>query len=123
MSSLKKAVKILIGILLVLTITAITIQKTTAGIIPLTDWILQHPVETYYVETNEDNYDKLWTGNYRYVFSGFNEDGDKQEIVKVINKELRPNAFLQIDAAGSYGKGWIEVLEEDVPEKAALQLD
>ncbi|WP_077603844.1 YxeA family protein [Oceanobacillus sojae] len=119
---MKKAVKILIGILIIFTIAAAVIQKTTAGIIPLTDWLLQHPVETYYVETSEDNYEKLWTGKYKYVFLGYNEEGDEQQITKVMNKELRPNAFLRMDASGSYGKGWIEVMEEDIPEKPLMQL-
>lgn len=119
---MKKAVKVLIGILIIFTVTAAVIQKTTAGIIPLTDWLLQHPVETYYVETSEDKYEKLWTGSYKYVFSGYNEEGDEQQITKVIDKELRPNAFLRIDASGSYGKGWIEVMEEDIPENPLLKL-
>lgn len=119
----KKGVKGLIAILIILTIAAVAIQKTTAGIIPLTNWLLQHPVETYYVETSEDNYEKLWNGKYKYVFLGYNEEGDEQQITKVMNKELRPNAFLRMDASGSYGKGWIEVLEEDIPENPLLQLN
>ncbi|WP_052401089.1 YxeA family protein [Oceanobacillus jeddahense] len=120
---MKKAVKIFIGVLIILTITAVAIQKTTAGIIPITDWLLQHPVETYYVETTEDNYEKLWTGNYKYVFSGYNEEGDEQQITKVIDRELRTDAFLRIDTSGSYGKGWVEITEEEVPEEALSQLN
>ncbi|WP_152656642.1 YxeA family protein [Oceanobacillus sp. CFH 90083] len=120
---MKKAVKVSFGTLIILTITAVVIQKTTAGIIPLTDWLLQHPVETYYTETADNNYEKLWTGNYKYVFSGYNEEGDEQQIIRVIDRELRSDAFLRIDTSGSYGKGWIEVMEEEVPEEALLQLD
>ncbi|MFD1388485.1 YxeA family protein [Oceanobacillus oncorhynchi subsp. oncorhynchi] len=120
---MKKAVKVLFGILILFTLAAVAIQKTTAGIIPLTDWLLQQPVETYYVETADDNYEKLWTGNYKYVFSGYNADGEEQQITKVIDRELRPGAFLRIDASGSYGKGWTEVREEDVSEEALLQLN
>ncbi|WP_080873645.1 YxeA family protein [Oceanobacillus timonensis] len=120
---MKKGIKILVGMLIVFIFAAVAIQKTTAGIIPLTDWLLQKPVETYYVETSDDNYEKLWNGNYKYVFSGFNEDGDEQQITRVIDRELQTDAFLQMDASGSYGKGWGEVMEEEIPEAALLQLD
>lgn len=89
----------------------------------MSQWASQRPVETYYVKTTENNYKKLWNGNYRYKFTGYNEEGNGQEIVKVIDRELRPNAFLKIDATGSYGKGWIEVVEEEIPKEALFQLN
>ncbi|MFD1065585.1 YxeA family protein [Oceanobacillus locisalsi] len=120
---MKKRVKILVGFLIIFIAAAVAIQKTTAGIIPLTDWLLQKPVETYYVETTADNYEKLWTGNYKYIFSGYNEAGEEQQITRVMDRELRTEAFLRMDASGSYGKGWVEVTDEKVPEEALLQLD
>lgn len=119
---MKKLVKLLIGLLIILAIMFIFIQKATAEIIPLSDWVLQHPVETYYIETTEDNYEKLWTGKYRYAFLGYNGEGEEQEIIKAMDRKLRPNAFLRIDASGSYGKGWVEITEEDIPEKALMHL-
>jgi len=120
---MKKAVKILVGILLAFAIAVAVIQKTTAGIIPLSDWVLQHPVETYFVKTTEENHEKLWTGNYRYVFNGYNAEGDEQQIVRVMDRELSPDAYLKMDTAGRYGKGWIEASEDEVPEEALLKLD
>ncbi|WP_130860529.1 DUF1093 domain-containing protein [Gracilibacillus phocaeensis] len=120
---MKKIAITCVGLLAFLAILFVGIQQTTAGIIPLSDWMLHNNEESlYYVETTTD-YEELWNGNYRYEFTGFDQEGNKQRIVRVMDRELQPNAYLEIYTAGRFGKGWVEVPQEAVPEGALMQLN
>lgn len=97
-------------------------ENTTSGIKPTISGLLDSEYKPHYVMTESDNYKKLWNGKYRYTFTGYAEDGKKQEIVRLIDRELRPDAYLRMYAEGSLGKFWEEVQEDEIPEKALSKL-
>ncbi|KMM60154.1 hypothetical protein ACH95_09570 [Bacillus glycinifermentans] len=98
------------------------LQKTTAGLTPLSDNFLKGlPVEAYYVKTT-DAYEKLWNSKYRYTFTGYEKTGNKQKIVRVMDRKLRAGAYLKMYTVGTYGKGWIEIEREEVPQGALAEM-
>jgi uncharacterized protein (TIGR01655 family) len=97
-------------------------ENTTSGLKPTISGLLEGEYKPHYVKTETNNYKKLWNGKYRYTFTGYAEDGKKQEIVRVIDKELRSDAYLRIYAEGSLGKYWEEVQEDEIPAKALSKL-
>jgi uncharacterized protein (TIGR01655 family) len=101
---------------------SIYFEKTTIGLKPTIEGLVSSEYKAHYVETEADNYKKLWNGKYRYTFTGYAEDGKKQEIVRVFDKELRPDAYLRIYAQGSQGQFWEEVNEDEIPVKSLAKL-
>jgi uncharacterized protein (TIGR01655 family) len=97
-------------------------ENTTSGLRPTISGLIESEYKPHYVKTETNNYKKLWNGKYRYSFTGYAEDGKKQEIVRVIDKELRPYAYLRMYAEGSLGKYWEEVQVDDIPKKALSKL-
>ena len=113
----------LIIVTLLLIVSLVVIQKTTAGIQPLADWIFKTDSDYYFVKIEEDNDEKLWNGKYRYTFNGYDKDGNLQHVVKVVNRKLRPDAYIKIYADGSYGEGWGEVAAEDIPPEVLKKIN
>jgi len=97
-------------------------ENTKSGLKPTISGLLERESKPHYVKTETNNYKKLWNGKYRYTFTGYDEDGKKQEIVRVIDKALRPDAYLKMNAEGSLGKYWEEVQEDEIPEKVLSKL-
>ena len=119
---MKKRIYISICIVILGIGWSIYFENTTSGLKPTISGLIESEYKPHYVKTETNNYKKLWNGKYRYTFTGYAEDGKKQEIVRVIDKELRPHAFLRIYAEGSQGKYWEEVQEDEIPEKALSKL-
>lgn len=101
---------------------SIYFENTTSGLKPTIDGLLESEYKPHYVKTESNNYKKLWNGKYRYTFTGYDEDGKKQEIVRVMNRILRPDAYLRMYAEGSQGKYWEEVREAEIPAKSLSKL-
>lgn len=60
--------------------------------------------------------------SYQYEFTAYNASGKKQPITIKVTKQLREGAFLQILAKGQNGKSWMEVQENEIPEKTKEKL-
>ncbi|MCH1627461.1 YxeA family protein [Fredinandcohnia quinoae] len=101
---------------------SVYLENTTSGLKPTIEGLFESEYKPHYVKTESDNYKKLWNGKYRYTFTGYAEDGQKQEIVRVIDRELRSDAYLRMYAEGSLGKFWEEVQKDEIPEKALSKL-
>lgn len=99
------------------------LENTTSGLKPTISGLLESEYKPHFVKTEANNYKKLWNGKYRYTFTGYAEDGKKQEIVRVIDKVLRPDAYLRMYAEGSLGKYWEEVQEDEIPAEIIQKLD
>jgi uncharacterized protein (TIGR01655 family) len=97
-------------------------ENTTSGLMPTISGLLESEYKPHYVKTESDNYKQLWNGKYRYTFVGYAEDGKKQEIVRVMDRVLRSDAYLRMYAEGSLGKYWEEVQEVEIPEEALSKL-
>lgn len=119
---MKKRMKIIVCTLILGVVCSVYFENTTSGLKPTISGLLESEYKPHYVKTETNNYKELWNGEYRYTFTGYAEDGKKQEIVRVIDKKLRPNAYLRIYAEGSLGKYWEEVREEEVSKKALSNL-
>ncbi|MDR7079365.1 uncharacterized protein YxeA [Neobacillus niacini] len=65
----------------------------------------------------------MWNNHYRYTFTGYDENGNEQKIVKVIDRKLCQDAYLKIYAEGGYGGGWSEVAKPEVPSEIMDKLN
>ncbi|MBH5316413.1 YxeA family protein [Paenibacillus sp. GSMTC-2017] len=110
-----------IAIVLIFGVGGYYVESKTEGIQAFTDnYLSKKEVNHYYVMTGkgEKKGDK-----YLYAFDGYDADGNHQVVKKMLNRELRPDAYLKIYAKGSSGKGWQEVNKEDVPTPALEKLN
>jgi uncharacterized protein (TIGR01655 family) len=97
-------------------------ENTTSGFKSTISGLLESEYKPHYVKTESNNYEKLWNGKYRYTFTGYAEDGKKQEIVRVMDRVLRSEAYLRMYAQGSLGQYWEEVQEVEIPAEALSKL-
>ncbi|GGE67828.1 YxeA family protein [Priestia taiwanensis] len=74
-------------------------------------------MDEYYVLLKEDG-KKLDEKQWEYELTGYNKDGDKQEFVLLTSRDLRKDAYLKVFVKGRNGKSFVEVQENEVPEKA-----
>lgn len=120
--NMKNSIITIICLLIVVIGGFVYLEKTTSGLVPTISGLLASEYKPHYVKTETDNYSKLWNGKYRYTFTGYAEDGKKQKIVRVMDRELRPDAYLRMYAEGSLGKYWEEVQEHEIPSEALAKL-
>lgn len=119
---MKKWISIITGIVILCIMGIVYFENTTIGLKPTIEGIVDDEYKTHYVKTESDNYKKLWNGKYRYTFTGYTEDGKKQKIVRLLDRKLRPDAYLRMYAQGSSGQYWEEVQADEIPEKALSRL-
>ena len=85
-------------------------------------------MDYYYtvVKTDGKHLDKdsLLEGSetYEHKFTGYNEDGEEQDITINVTKKLRHDAYLKVTAKGTNGKSWVEVQPHEIPEAAKAKL-
>lgn len=94
----------------------VVIDKNTMGLKPMFDRYTFKEEDSYYVKIDSESYDELWNGKYRYTFSGYNDEGEHQEVVKLMDRKLRDGAYIDIVSGGSHGQGWTEIEESEVPD-------
>jgi uncharacterized protein (TIGR01655 family) len=73
--------------------------------------------DDYYVLLKEDG-KQLSKSQWEYTLTGYNKDGKKQEFVLLTLRHLRKGIYLKVAAKGENGKSFIEVKENEVPQKA-----
>lgn len=120
---MKKSMVIMTLIFIVGIGWSVYFQNTSSGFKPTISGLLESEYKPHYLKTEKDNYKELWNGKYRYTFTAYAEDGQKQEIVRVIDKKLRPDAYLRMYAEGSLGKYWEEVQEDEIPATVLPKLN
>lgn len=119
---MKKAASIIIGVLVLILASGFFIETKTTGIVPLYDkYIAQKTPKPYYVKINSTP-KEIGSDKYKYTFKGYDENGNEQEIIKVVDRKLRTDAYLRISAYEKYGEAWIEVQPDEVPTKALDKL-
>lgn len=116
---------IFIGASAVLFVVAwiVYIENTSSGVKATIEGLLESEYKPHYTMTESDNYEKLWNGKYRYTFKAYDEKGKEQEIIRVIDRTLRADAYLRIYAEGSLGKYWEEVQENEVPVEVLSKMN
>lgn len=99
------------------------IEKTSSGIKATIEGLLESDYKPHFAKTQSDNYEKLWNGKYRYTFIGYDENGKEQQIIRVIDRILRADAYIRIYAEGSLGKYWEEVQEDEIPQEILSKIN
>ncbi|TCP70727.1 YxeA family protein [Baia soyae] len=71
--------------------------------------------EDVYVQIN-DKKPKLEDHRFKYELTGYNEKGEKKEVVFTTSTELSQGTYLKVLAKGSYTAEWTKLKPDEVPK-------
>ncbi|MBC6971656.1 YxeA family protein [Bacillus sp. Xin] len=117
---MKLVMRVLVVFAILLGGTAYYLQSKTEGVGAFVDnFFSNKEIQDYYAVINKG---EKKDDEYLYTLKGYTEDGKKQVIKKMVNRQLPSGVFVKIYAKGMQGKSFAEIPKEAIPEKALQQL-
>ncbi|WP_313801333.1 YxeA family protein [Cytobacillus sp.] len=108
-----KALKIIIGMLVVAAIIAFSMTFFVKN--ELADMLNPFiPHKDVFVKIDQSG-KKMNQSTYEYALEGINENGKNIKITFTASKQLREGAYLKLDTKRTYVKSWEEVQLNDIP--------
>lgn len=120
---MKKWIFIVTSAMILVVAWVVYIENTSSGVKATIEGLLESEYKPHYTVTKSDNYEELWNGKYRYTFEAYDEKGKEQQIIRVMDRVLRADAYLRIYAEGSLGKYWEEVEEGELPQEVFSKIN
>ena len=91
------------------------------GILALAYYFMFIHQEAYYTQIDNEKIEQISTSDdmkYEYTLTAYNSNGEKKEVKFKTSRELREDAYLELDIMKGRGVvKWREVRHEELPEK------
>lgn len=81
-------------------------------------YFVENYEEFYYTQVDNTKIEKLSKNEYEYTLIGYRKDGKKRKFRFKTSRELREDAYLELDIRITGVYSWKEVQYEEIPEKA-----